>query len=79
MPRDGSMAPQADSSTLLRLWRTWRRHAREQRLAAQFTDRDLRDLGLTRGDLQRALDGRGWWRMIFWGPTSSETRHAANL
>jgi uncharacterized protein YjiS (DUF1127 family) len=65
VPRDGSIAPQADSRTLLRLWRAWRTHAQQRRLAAQFTDRDLRDLGLTRGDLRRALDGRGWWRMIF--------------
>jgi uncharacterized protein YjiS (DUF1127 family) len=58
------MATLADSNALLRLWRAWRSHAREQRLAAQFTDHDLRDIGLTRGDLHHALNGRGWWRMI---------------
>jgi uncharacterized protein YjiS (DUF1127 family) len=65
VPRDGSITPRAEGGTLLRLWRTWRSRAREKHLAAQFTERDLRDLGLTRGDLRRALDGRGWWRMIF--------------
>jgi uncharacterized protein YjiS (DUF1127 family) len=30
-------------------------------MAAQFSDRDLRDLGLTRGDIVRELAGPFWW------------------
>lgn len=44
---------QAHCIGLLRLWRVWRRRARELRYARQFTDRDLWDVGLTRGDLYR--------------------------
>jgi uncharacterized protein YjiS (DUF1127 family) len=64
VPRDISMASQRNSLGLLRLWRHWHRDARERRLALQFAERDLRDLGLTRGDLFRALGGNRFWRMI---------------
>jgi uncharacterized protein YjiS (DUF1127 family) len=37
------------------LWRLWRLRQRERREAASWTDRDLHDLGLTRGDLWREL------------------------
>jgi uncharacterized protein YjiS (DUF1127 family) len=48
----------ADLGALLRLWR---QRARERRLAAQFTDRDLWDVGLTRGDLHRDF-AQPFWR-----------------
>ena len=57
MPRDISVAPQRDGLRLFRLWRRWRRAMRERRLALQLTERDLRDLGLTRGDLFHAVNG----------------------
>jgi uncharacterized protein YjiS (DUF1127 family) len=43
------------------LFRRWRQRERERRLAAQFTDRDLWDVGLTRGDVYREL-ARPFWR-----------------
>jgi uncharacterized protein YjiS (DUF1127 family) len=43
------------------LVRMWRRRVRERRLAAQFTDRDLWDVGLTRGDVYREF-ARPFWR-----------------
>jgi len=64
VPRDISMAPPRSGLGLLRQWRLWRRAARERRLALQFTERDLRDLGLTRGDLHYALNGNRRWGMI---------------
>ena len=36
-------------------WWSWHERRRDRRIAAQFTERDLRDLGLTRGDLYREL------------------------
>jgi uncharacterized protein YjiS (DUF1127 family) len=43
------------------LVRMWRRRVRERRLAAQFSDRDLWDVGLTRGDIYREFS-RPFWR-----------------
>jgi uncharacterized protein YjiS (DUF1127 family) len=43
------------------LFRRWRKRVQERRLAAQFTDRDLWDVGLTRGDVYREL-ARPFWR-----------------
>ena len=40
------------ASTLFRLWR---QRVRERRVAAQFTDRGLWDLALTRGDVARGF------------------------
>ena len=37
------------------LFRQWRKRERERRLAAQFTDRDLWDVGLTRRDVYHEL------------------------
>jgi uncharacterized protein YjiS (DUF1127 family) len=48
----------AHLSTLFRLWR---QRATERGLAAQFSDRDLWDVGLTRGDLYREL-AHPFWR-----------------
>lgn len=39
-------------------WRARRELGREQRYAAQFTDRDLWDVGLTRGDIHREFSRR---------------------
>jgi uncharacterized protein YjiS (DUF1127 family) len=64
VPRDIDMAPQRSGLGLLRLWHRWRRAVRERRVASKFTDRDLRDLGLTRGDLFHVLNGNRWWRVI---------------
>jgi uncharacterized protein YjiS (DUF1127 family) len=43
------------------LFRLWRQRALERQLAAQFTDRDLWDVGLTRGDIHREF-ARPFWR-----------------
>jgi uncharacterized protein YjiS (DUF1127 family) len=45
---------------LAQLWRLWRQRSREQRYAAQFTDRDLWDVGLTRGDIYREFSQPFW-------------------
>jgi uncharacterized protein YjiS (DUF1127 family) len=56
MPRDTTGMPPADSrSRLTGWWRERRQLAHERRLAVRISDRDLRDLGLTRGDLHREL------------------------
>ena len=56
MPRDTAGMPPTDSrGRLIGWWRQRRQLARERRLAMQLSDRDLRDLGLTRGDLHREL------------------------
>ena len=44
------------------LFRLWRQHARERRLAMQFSDRDLWDVGLTRGDIYREF-ARPFWQV----------------
>jgi uncharacterized protein YjiS (DUF1127 family) len=41
--------------------RLWRRRVRERRALAEFTDRDLRDLCLSRVDVQREL-AKPFWR-----------------
>jgi uncharacterized protein YjiS (DUF1127 family) len=46
---------------IVTLWHLWRQRARDRRLAAQFSDRDLWDVGLTRGDVYRELAGPFWW------------------
>jgi hypothetical protein len=58
--------PPADSrNRLIDWWRRRRQRTGERRLAMQFSDRDLRDLALTRGDLHRALhNGRRMRAMI---------------
>ena len=48
-------------ASLRTLFRLWRQRNRERRLAAQFTDRDLWDVGLTRGDLHREF-AHPFWR-----------------
>ena len=61
MPRDGSAVPHfARRSRLVRLWRRWQQRVFEQRLAAQFSDGDLRDIGLTRADVNRELSCPFW-------------------
>jgi uncharacterized protein YjiS (DUF1127 family) len=47
--------PGGGRDRLIDWWRRRQQVAREQRLAIQISDRDLRDLGLTRGDLHREL------------------------
>ena len=48
-------------ASLRTLYRLWRQRAGERRLAAEFTDRDLWDVGLTRGDIYREF-ARPFWR-----------------
>ena len=43
------------------LLRLWRRRVRERRALAEFTDRDLRDLCLSRVDVQLEL-AKPFWR-----------------
>ena len=50
------------SAPLATLFQLWRQRARERRLAAQFTERDLWDVGLTHGDLYREF-ARPFWRV----------------
>ena len=61
MPRDGSAVPHFARSRLARLWRRWRQRVYERRLAARFSDGDLRDIGLTRHDVNRELS-RPFWK-----------------
>jgi uncharacterized protein YjiS (DUF1127 family) len=49
------MPPTGSRDRLIGWWRRQRQRARERQLAIQISDRDLRDLGLTRGDLHREL------------------------
>lgn len=42
------------------LIRQWQQRALERRVAAQFTDRGLWDLALSRGDVTRALSQPFW-------------------
>ena len=48
-------------ASLRTLYRLWQQRARERRLAAEFTDRDLWDVALTRGDIYREF-ARPFWR-----------------
>ena len=48
-----------------RLWCAWRQQVRERRTLAQLGERDLRDLGLIRADLEREL-ARPFWRRRDW-------------
>ena len=43
------------------LFRSWRQRTRERRVAAQFTDRGLWDLALTRDDVARGF-AQPFWR-----------------
>ena len=43
---------------MVRSWRERRELARQRHYAAQFTDRDLWDVGLTRGDVHREFSRR---------------------
>lgn len=45
----------------LALLRRWRRRVYERRLLARFGERDLRDLALTRADIQREI-AKPFWR-----------------
>jgi uncharacterized protein YjiS (DUF1127 family) len=48
-------------SGTLRLLRAWRARARQRREALALSDRELRDIGLTREQLQRELS-KPFWR-----------------
>jgi uncharacterized protein YjiS (DUF1127 family) len=43
------------------LFGAWLRRVRERRALAEFTDRDLRDIGVTRVDVQNEL-AKPFWR-----------------
>jgi len=68
VPRDGSgtiALVHRDRDAPTRLWQAWRRAVQQRRLAAQISDRDLADLGLTRGDLYRELrNSPRFWHML---------------
>jgi uncharacterized protein YjiS (DUF1127 family) len=69
VPRDGTVAAGlARQGTLARLWCAWRKRAYERRQSRLFTDRDLWDVGLTRGDLYREFS-RPFWRADWIDPT----------
>ena len=42
----------------VRLWRLWRRRAADRNETARFDERELRDIGVTRGDLYREFAHR---------------------
>jgi uncharacterized protein YjiS (DUF1127 family) len=46
------------------LWRQWRRQSQVCRQMARFSDRELRDLGVTPSDIERQL-ARPFWRYPF--------------
>lgn len=48
---------------LAKLYRMWRQRTRDRRMAAQFSDRELWDVGLTRGDIHREF-ARPLWQAI---------------
>ena len=62
MPRDVAWPPQVGRrSRGLRLWRLirlWRQRARDRREADLIGERELRDIGVTRGDLHREFARR---------------------
>ena len=49
------------TAQLRALFGVWRRRIRERRALAEFTDRDLRDIGVTRVDVQNEL-AKPFWR-----------------
>jgi uncharacterized protein YjiS (DUF1127 family) len=50
---------QRAGGAVLRLWRAWRRR-RDLRRLAEFDDRMLRDIGISRGEVERALASPFW-------------------
>ena len=62
-PRRTVAPPRHDTlmSRLQALFRLWRRRVGERRALAEFTDRDLRDLCLTRVDVQNEI-AKPFWR-----------------
>lgn len=59
MPRDIAGLPQVTRrSRFIRLWRLWRQRSRDRREAELLDERELRDMGVTRGDLYREFARR---------------------
>ena len=63
MPRDVGWPPHVTRrSRIVWLWRAWRLRARDRREAARLDERELRDMGVTRGDIYREFTRRpGSW------------------
>jgi uncharacterized protein YjiS (DUF1127 family) len=63
LPRLTAVSPRHRTVTagLAAQFRLWRRRIRERRALAEFTDRDLRDIGVTRADVQNEL-AKPFWR-----------------
>jgi uncharacterized protein YjiS (DUF1127 family) len=57
----GAPRRRAAMARLRALFRLWGRRVRERRALAEFTDRDLRDLCLSRVDVQNEL-AKPFWR-----------------
>jgi len=57
----GPLGHQMVMAQLGALFGAWRRRVRERRALAEFTDRDLRDIGVTRVDVQNEL-AKPFWR-----------------
>ncbi|MBX6745517.1 MAG: DUF1127 domain-containing protein [Acetobacteraceae bacterium] len=49
------MPPRRAIARLGALFRQWRQRSRDRQAAAQLTERELHDMGLTRADLYREL------------------------
>jgi uncharacterized protein YjiS (DUF1127 family) len=59
VPRDLAWPAQATRrGRFARLWRLWRQRVRNRRETERFEERDLRDLGVARGDLHREFARR---------------------
>ncbi len=59
-----TVAPSPHPTAMARLqalFRLWHRRIRERRAMAEFTDRDLRDIGVTRVDVLNEL-AKPFWR-----------------
>jgi len=59
VPRDVAWSQQITRhGRFIRLWRLWRQRTRDRAEAARLDERELRDMGVTRGDLYREFARR---------------------
>jgi uncharacterized protein YjiS (DUF1127 family) len=67
----GARAPSGVAAPLAGWWRAWR----DRRELAHLDDHMLRDLGLTRGDLDAAL-GQPFWQAVDYGALDAARRRS---
>jgi uncharacterized protein YjiS (DUF1127 family) len=63
-------------ATIGDLWRLWRRRAHERQQILRFTERELRDAGLTTGDVYRELATPFWRADPAGGAPAARARRA---